>query len=69
VADDIKQIREALLAQGWSIDDKRKGYPIAYPPEKGRRPVPLPKTPAGVRWRQNLIARLRRSGFIWPPPT
>jgi hypothetical protein len=66
--DDIKQIRKALRAQGWRLDDEGR-HTKAYPPDKSMPPVVLPKTPGGGRWRENTIAQLRRSGFIWPPPT
>lgn len=67
MAKDIDIIRRALLDQGWRIESKG-GKPMAHPPDKSARPVLLPLTPGGGRWRQNLIAQLRRSGLVWPPP-
>lgn len=69
MAKDIDQIRKALIAQGWRIEKARgTGYDRAYPPDTSKPPARLPSTPGGGRWRENLIAQLRRSGFIWPPP-
>lgn len=68
MADDIKTIRKALLAQGWRIENKGRGHDMAYPPDRNKSAVTLPGTPGGGRWMPNLIADLRRSGFIWPPP-
>lgn len=68
MARDIDLIRQALEDQGWRIEPGRKGrHAVAYPPDKDVAPVVLPSTPSGPRWRENLIAQLRRSGFVWPP--
>jgi hypothetical protein len=67
VADDIKAIRKALIDQGWRIEARKGGHDMAFPPDKSKAPVSLPGTPGGGRWLQNLIAQLRRSGFVWPP--
>jgi hypothetical protein len=65
MADDIKAIRSALIAQGWRLVEGG-GHTKAYPPDITKPMVVLPGTPGGGRWRQNLIAQLRRSGFRWP---
>lgn len=62
---DIKRIRKELEAQGWQIKDRKGGHAMAYPPDKSKQPVLLPSTPSGPRWRENLLAQLRRSGFVW----
>jgi predicted RNA binding protein YcfA (HicA-like mRNA interferase family) len=67
MADDIKKIRKALDQQGWRIEDRKGGHAMAYPPDQTKPAVVLPGTPGGGRWLQNLVAQLRRSGFIWPP--
>lgn len=64
MATEIGQIRAALLAQGWRIAAGSK-HDKAYPPETTKPMVILPKTPSGGRWKENLIAQLRRSGFVW----
>lgn len=64
---DITRIRKALVDQGWRIEPaKGGGYDLAYPPDKSKSMVRLPSTPGGGRWMQNLIADLRRAGFVWP---
>lgn len=66
MARDIDSIVAALDDQGWHIE-RKGGKRMAYPPDRSKSPVLLPDTPGGGRWRQNLIAQLRRSGFVWPP--
>jgi hypothetical protein len=68
MAEDIKQIRWALIEQGWRIESRKGGHDMAFPPDPTKRPVVLPGTPGGGRWRENPLAQLRRSGFVWPPP-
>ncbi len=58
---EVREILAKLEAQGWRIDDGGH-YVRAYPPDKTKRAVSIPGTPGGGRWRQNLIAALRRSG-------
>jgi len=64
MGDDLNAIRKALAAQGWTIRAGRK-HDMAYPPDKTKPAVVLPSTPGGGRWRENLLAQLRRSGFRW----
>lgn len=65
MADDLKQIRRALIEQGWRLVVTGKGHTMAYPPDKTKPGVLLPSTPGGGRWLPNLVAQLRRSGFVW----
>jgi len=58
---DIRKIARQLEAQGWTIRWDHV-HPMACPPDKTIPCVPLPTTPSGGRWRQNLIAQLRRHG-------
>lgn len=64
MARDIDIIKRALRDQGWRIEPRGK-HEMAYPPDKAKPAVVLPTTPGGSRWKQNLIAQLRRSGFVW----
>lgn len=61
---DIDRIRKALIAQGWRLDDSGK-HTKAYAPD-GQTLVTMPKTPSDPRAIKNLIAQLRKGGFIWP---
>lgn len=68
MAREMKSIRKALESQGWRIEARKGGHDMAYPPDRTRPGVALPGTPGGARWLPNLVAQLRRSGFVWPPP-
>lgn len=69
MADELKRIHRALDEQQWTIRPGRKGkHDMAFPPDPSMPAVTLPGTPGGGRWLPNLIAQLRRSGFIWPWP-
>lgn len=58
---EVKEIAAKLREQGWRIEEGAK-HSMAYPPDPSKRPVGLPGTPGRGRWKQNLIADLRRSG-------
>ena len=59
---EVREIAKKLEQQGWRIDTDRNGHDMACPPDKSLPCVPLPGTPGRGRWKQNLIAMLRRSG-------
>lgn len=59
---EIREIARQLEAQGWTIRPSKAGHHIATPPDKTKRAVVLPGTPGRGRWKQNLLAQLRRSG-------
>jgi hypothetical protein len=61
---EVREIADKLEAQGWVIKQGNQGYAFAYPPDPSKRPVKLPSTPGGGRWRENLISVLRRSGAV-----
>lgn len=60
---EVREIAAQLEAQGWRID-YQKVHPLACPPDTTKPCVALPTTPGRGRWKQNLIAQLRRSGAI-----
>lgn len=66
--DEMKAIRKALRQQGWRIEPRKGGHDMALPPDRTKRGVPLPSTIGEGRAFANLVAKLRQSGFIWPPP-
>ena len=57
---EVRKIARQLETQGWTID-YRRDHALACPPDTAKPCVALPGTPGGGRWRQNLIAQLRRS--------
>jgi len=62
---DTKAIVEALRAQGWRVESGK--HHKAFSPD-GKTLVTFAKTPSDHRALLNTITRLRRGGFIWPPP-
>lgn len=59
---EVREIRRTLKRYGWRFRPAKGPYELAIPPDKAKPPVKLPSTPGGRRWKQNLIAELRRSG-------
>lgn len=60
--EEIREIIRALEAQGWRVDGGGKHYK-AFPSDNTRAIVTFSKTPSDSRWKQNLLAQLRRSGY------
>lgn len=65
---DLKDIRKELKRQGWREEQRSSGHWMFWPPDVTKAGVPYSGTPSEVRSIRNLVARLRRSGFEWPPP-
>lgn len=60
---EVREIKERLEAQGWTVSEVTGGgHYKACPPDKTKRCVTLPSTPGQGRWKQNLTSQLRRSG-------
>jgi hypothetical protein len=61
---EVAEIAKKLRKQGWLIEFRpgAKHEYVAVPPDPSMRKVPLPSTPGRGRWKQNLIAQLRRAG-------
>lgn len=62
--DTRKIIREAER-QGFEVRTSGKGYPLIY--RDGEFIAKAAQTTSDRRSTRNLIATLRRAGFIWPP--
>lgn len=62
---DMRKLLNDLLDQGWRIEPTAgaKGHFYAYPPDKNMPQVLLAGTPSDARGWDNMIARLKRSGF------
>jgi hypothetical protein len=65
---DEKDLRKAAREQGWEIGQTSKGHTRWVPPDKTKPIVVGSGTPGDQRAIKNLLAQLRRSGFIWPWP-
>jgi hypothetical protein len=62
MAKEITQILAELEKQGFRVEDVGRRYKV-YPPNPDLPMVTLAKTPS--RGFGNVIATLRRSGFVW----
>jgi hypothetical protein len=61
VKKEVREILKKAEKQGWRID-QGKEHTKAYSPD-GVTIVAVANTPGGGRWKQNLIAELKRGGF------
>jgi hypothetical protein len=65
-----KEVRELVAEaarQGWRCEQRKSGHWLMFPPTR-MPPVAVASTPSDHRWRANTIAKMRRAGFVWPPP-
>ncbi len=65
---DLREIEDAARAQGFIVGRTTKGHPKFTPPDPTKEIVIGSGTPSDQRSIKNLVARLRRQGFIWPWP-
>jgi predicted RNA binding protein YcfA (HicA-like mRNA interferase family) len=65
---DLRDIERAAQEQGWEVGRTGKGHPRFVPPDKTKRIVVGSGTPSDWRALRNLLADLKREGFIWPWP-
>jgi hypothetical protein len=63
---EIRRLIRALEDQGFTVQPTRKNHWLVRDLE-GKVIATLASTPSEHRGLANAIARLRRSGFIWPP--
>lgn len=59
---ELRQIIREAERQGWRVEQRK--HWMFYAPD-GKNIVTAPSTPSDHRWKQNLIAHLRRYGFRW----
>lgn len=59
---ELRQIIREAERQGWRVEHRKHIH--FYAPD-GKNIVIAPSTPSDSRWKQNLIADLRRYGFRW----
>lgn len=60
----LKSLFKKLKEQGWEINPSKKGW-MVVPPDKSKPMVTIHGTPSDNRSWKNMIAQLKRSGFIW----
>lgn len=66
-----KEVRELVAEaerQGWRCELRKNGHWMMFPPDVTKPPVSVAGTPSDHRWKANTIAKMRRAGFVWPPP-
>ena len=65
-----KEVRELVAEaerQGWRVELRPNGHWRLLAPD-GVGMLTVAGTPSDRRWKANSIARMRRHGFVWPPP-
>lgn len=65
---DLQKIIKAAKEQGWEVGKTQKGHWKLVPPDPTKRIVIGSGTPGDQRAIRNLLAELKRQGFIWPWP-
>jgi len=65
---DMKDIEKAAQEQGWRVERTRSGHPKFLHPDPRQGIVIGSGTPGDRRSINNLLAQLKRRGFIWPWP-
>jgi predicted RNA binding protein YcfA (HicA-like mRNA interferase family) len=61
---EIKALRKEAEAQGWRVELRKGGHLAFYSPH-GKGIVFAPSTPSDRRSINNVIADLRKYGFVW----
>ena len=64
---EFQRYLRAATNQGWTQVPTRKGMQL-IPPDPEKPIVQAHRTPSDHRALENLLAEMRRSGFVWPPP-
>jgi hypothetical protein len=59
---DVQHLISALRKDGWRVTIARTHYK-AYPPDLTQQIVTFSATPRGSRWRKDVLAQLRKSGY------
>jgi hypothetical protein len=62
---DTRKVLRAAERQGFEIRTSGTGHPMIY--RDGVFVAKAASTPGDQRGLKNLIAALRRAGFVWPP--
>lgn len=63
---DMRDIERAARDQGWRIERTSAGHLKFLHPDPAQGTVIASGTPGDQRAIKNLLAQLRRRGFIWP---
>ena len=59
---DLKELVEAMVAQGWRVEIASTNHVKAFSPD-GVTIANIAATPSDWRWRENALRDLRRGGF------
>lgn len=62
---DVREFVAEAERQGWRCELRRGGHWLCLAPD-GLGKVTIAGTPGDRRWKAKTIARMRRSGFVWP---
>lgn len=66
MADDVEQYIRAAKRQRWQVQATKKGRKL-IPLDPSAPIVLIHSTPSDQRVARNVLAEMKRSGFIWPP--
>jgi len=58
---------DEAVRQGWRCELRKSGHWRCFAPD-GIGQLTIAGTPSDHHWKANSIARMRRHGFVWPPP-
>lgn len=64
---EVREVVEEAGLQGWRVEVQSNGHVRLFAPN-GVGMVWVAGTPSDHRWKANTIAKMRRHGFVWPPP-
>lgn len=60
---EVREIVKQLEANGYTVEQTKGGH-LAVRNAEGNRVYTLPGTPGRGRWKQNLLAELKRKGIL-----
>lgn len=64
---DLKKIVDALVTQGFTTDTRTSGHVMVF--LNGKAVTTFSGTAGDAHAYRHALARLKREGFKWPPPS
>jgi len=63
---EVNQLIAEAPRQGWTVVPIKNGYMLRSP--DGETAVTVHRSTSDVKAWRNALAKMRRGGFVWPPP-